>query len=47
MAQQSTDAQPLAALYPPASSAPATWAMGSLFEQLRSARDCGGALAWH
>jgi len=44
MAQQSTDAQPLAALYRPAHSAPATWAMGSLFEQLLSATDSGGSL---
>ncbi len=44
MAQQTTDAQPLTALYRPASSAPATWAMGSLFEQLLSGRDSGGAL---
>ncbi len=44
MTQQTTDAQPLTALYRPASSAPATWAMGSLFEQLLSARDSGGAL---
>ena len=44
MAQQTTHAQPLTALYRPASSAPATWAMGSLFEQLLSSRDSGGAL---
>jgi len=44
MAQQTTEAQPLTALYRPAGSAPATWAMGSLFEQLLSARDSGGAL---
>lgn len=44
MLQQTTDAQPLTALYRPAGSAPATWAMGSLFEQLLSAKDTGGAL---
>ena len=36
--------QPLTALYRPAESAPATWAMGSLFEQLLSSEDSGGRL---
>ena len=36
--------QPLTALYRPAESAPATWAMGSLFEQLLSSADSGGSL---
>jgi len=44
MTQTTTDAQPLTALYRPAQSAPATWAMGSLFEHLLSAVDSGGAL---
>ncbi|HEY8619722.1 MAG TPA: cupin domain-containing protein [Dermatophilaceae bacterium] len=44
MTQQTTDALPLTALYRPADSAPATWAMGSLFEHLLSAADSGGAL---
>lgn len=44
MTGQTADAQPLTAVYRPANSAPATWAMGSLFEQLLSARDSGGAL---
>jgi len=44
MADQSTDTRPLTAFYRPAGSAPATWAMGSLFEQVLSAADSGGAL---
>jgi quercetin dioxygenase-like cupin family protein len=44
MTQQTTDALPLTALYRPADSAPATWAMGSLFEHLLNAADSGGAL---
>ena len=44
MTEPTTDAQRLTALHRPADSAPATWAMGSLFEQLLSAADSGGAL---
>ncbi|MEO8555717.1 MAG: cupin domain-containing protein [Actinomycetota bacterium] len=44
MADLTTDARPLAALYRPAHSGPATWAMGSLFEHLLSAADSGGSL---
>lgn len=44
MADVTTGAPPLSAFYRPAGSAPATWAMGSLFEQVLSAADSGGAL---
>ena len=44
MVELTTDAQPLSAFYRPAGSAPATWAMGSLFEQVLSAADSGGVL---
>lgn len=44
MTQQTTEAQPLAALYRPADTAPAIWAMDSLFQQLLSSRESGGAL---
>jgi len=43
MADLTTDTK-LSALYRPAGSAPATWAMGSLFEQVLPAADSGGAL---
>jgi len=43
MADLTTDTK-LSALYRPAGSAPATWAMGSLFEQILPAADSGGAL---
>jgi mannose-6-phosphate isomerase-like protein (cupin superfamily) len=44
MAELSTDVAPLTALYRPADSGPATWAMGSLFEHLLSSADSGGEL---
>jgi quercetin dioxygenase-like cupin family protein len=44
MADQTTDTRPLTAIHRPAGSAPATWAMGSLFEQVLSAADSGGSL---
>jgi quercetin dioxygenase-like cupin family protein len=44
MADLTTETQPLSAFYRPAGSAPATWAMGSLFEQILSAAETGGAL---
>jgi len=44
MADLTTDARSLNAFYRPAGSAPATWAMGSLFEQVLPAADSGGAL---
>ena len=44
MTEVNTHTQPLTALYRPAESAPATWAMGSLFEQLLSSADSGGSL---
>ena len=44
MTETSTHVQPLTALYRPAGSARATWAMGSLFEHLLSSADSGGAL---
>jgi quercetin dioxygenase-like cupin family protein len=44
MADLTTDTRPLNAFYRPAGSAPATWAMGSLFEQILSATHSGGAL---
>lgn len=44
MTDLTTDVQPLTALYRPAGSARATWAMGSLFEHLLSSADSGGAL---
>jgi quercetin dioxygenase-like cupin family protein len=44
MSELTTDAQPLTALHRPAGSAPATWAMDSLFEHLLTAADSGGAV---
>jgi quercetin dioxygenase-like cupin family protein len=44
MTELPTHTEPLTALYHPAESAPATWAMGSLFEHLLSSADSGGTL---
>ena len=44
MADHTTENRPLSAFYRPAGTAPATWAMGSLFEQVLSAAESGGAL---
>lgn len=41
---QPANKPPPAALYRPADSAPATWSMNSLFQQLLSAGDSGGSL---
>lgn len=44
MTDQTTDSRPLTAFYRPAGTAPATWAMGSLFEHLLGAADSEGTL---
>jgi len=44
MTELTTHTKPLTALYRPAESARATWAMGSLFEHLLSSADSGGTL---
>ena len=41
---QPANTQPATALYRPADSAPATWSMNSLFQQLLSAGESGGSL---